>query len=140
MYAVSHQNKPSFNTPSTGKLFSNLKGNEFDISRIRDSTKAGVSDEDAPQALKGAALKAATKEVKKQPKEKGSTDDLATQYALMTERFNKMESKLKKFNKFRKRNFKGKEKEYQPHYSKEKTDDKKSSNTNLKDVESFGCR
>ncbi|XP_057803501.1 uncharacterized protein LOC131018811 [Salvia miltiorrhiza] len=141
MYAIAQQTKPNFNILSTVRLFSDLKANEFDIQRNKDSKKAGTSDDDALLASKGAALKAASRDSKKQSKESTDTktEDFFSQYALMTEWFNKMESRFRKYKKFHKKNFKGKENEYKPRYSNDKSKEKKSSTPDLKAVECFGC-
>ncbi|XP_057788401.1 uncharacterized protein LOC131005421 [Salvia miltiorrhiza] len=102
--------------------------------------KAGISDKDAPSGSKGAALKASSKDTKKQSKEssKLKPEEFFSQYALLTERFNKMETKFRKYKKFHKRNYKGKEKEFKPRYSNNKSEEKKSPTPELKDAECFG--
>ncbi|XP_057774959.1 TSA1-like protein [Salvia miltiorrhiza] len=106
-----------------------------------DNKKAGTSDDDAPSASKGAALKATSKDSKKQSEESTDTknEDFFNQYSLMTERFNKMESRFRKYKKFHKNNFKGMENEYKPRYSNNKFEEKKPSTPDLKDAECFSC-
>ncbi|XP_057775071.1 uncharacterized protein LOC130994051 [Salvia miltiorrhiza] len=50
-----------------------------------------------------------------------------------------MESKFRKYKKFHKRNYRGREKKYKLRYSNNKTEENKSSTPDLKDVECFGC-
>ncbi|XP_057779691.1 uncharacterized protein LOC130998277 [Salvia miltiorrhiza] len=142
IYAVAHQNKPGFNILPTNKLFSDLVVNEFNIQRNRETQKAEGSDEDAPSITKGAALKASVKENKKQSREltELKPEDFFSQYASLTERFNKMESKFRKYRKFHKKHFKGKEREHKSKHSIDMSGEKKSSAIDLKDVECFGCK
>ncbi|XP_057811564.1 protein SMY2-like [Salvia miltiorrhiza] len=88
------------------KLLNEVQATSKD--KLRDPNKTKISDEEAPPASKGEALKAISKDSKKQSKEKTelSSEDLLNQYAMMTEIFNKMESRLKKFKKIQKRNYK----------------------------------
>lgn len=61
-----------------------------------------------------------------------------TWYTLIAGRFNKMESRLKKFNKFRKKNHRGRDYDHH-HRSSKDHEDKMPSNTDMKDIECFGC-
>lgn len=157
-YTVPQQKDAKFNEMDHETLFSHLKSDELDIQRIKRVAKLKKDESRQAQSSKGEALKATDKE---EPtfsldRTQDVPEDMLTQFSLMINRFNKMESRMKKFSKFQKGNYKDRrepdrrrkepersqresERSHRSRHSREKADDKKPSNHDLKDIECFGC-